>query len=151
MSEQNRRIFLQNAAVMVAGSVGAVAAPAESDAALRLAEPQSGHASAPRLAADEGKAPLRLGLILGVGSDPDAALRKVRDLGLPTCQVYVEEMPADGATRLRQALDKYGLEATSLVVGGPGQEIWDLYRGPLTIGLVPRETRAARIAHIQKA
>jgi sugar phosphate isomerase/epimerase len=38
-----------------------------------------------------------------------------------------------------------------LVVGGPGREVWDFYQGPLTIGLVPRETRAVRIAHIKKA
>jgi len=55
------------------------------------------------------------------------------------------------AERLRQALDRYGIEATSLVVGGPGKEVWDFYQGPLTIGLVPRETRAARIAHIKRA
>src|ERR1700692_2394805 len=53
--------------------------------------------------------------------------------------------------RLRQALEKHQIEATSLVVGGPGKEEWDFYNGPLTIGLVPRETRAARIAHIKKA
>jgi L-ribulose-5-phosphate 3-epimerase len=54
-------------------------------------------------------------------------------------------------SRLRQALDKYQIEATSLVVGGPGKEVWDFYEGPMTIGLVPRETREARIAHIKKA
>src|ERR1700692_2376430 len=53
--------------------------------------------------------------------------------------------------RLRQALEKHQIEATSLVVGGPGKEVWDFYQGPLTIGLVPRNTRAARIAHIKKA
>ena len=52
---------------------------------------------------------------------------------------------------MRQALEKHQIEATSLVVGGPGKEVWDFYHGPLTIGLVPRETRAARIAHIKKA
>ena len=29
--------------------------------------------------------------------------------------------------------------------------MWDFYQGPLTIGLVPRSTRAARIAQIKKA
>ena len=57
----------------------------------------------------------------------------------------------DLAGRLRQALEKHQIEPTSLVVGGPGKEVWDFYGGPLTIGLVPRETRAARIAHIKKA
>jgi sugar phosphate isomerase/epimerase len=52
---------------------------------------------------------------------------------------------------LRQALDKYQVEATSVVVGGPGIEIWDFYQGPLTDGLVPPETRAARDAHMKAA
>jgi sugar phosphate isomerase/epimerase len=55
------------------------------------------------------------------------------------------------AKGLRRALEKYRIEATSLVVGGPGKEVWDFYQGPLTIGLVPRETREARIAHIKRA
>jgi len=52
---------------------------------------------------------------------------------------------------LRQALEKYQIEATSLVVGGPGKEVWDFYEGPMTIGLVPKATRATRMAHIKKA
>ena len=94
---------------------------------------------------------MRLGLIIGIGKDPDAAMAKVHDLDLPTCQIYAEEFELEQAGRLRQALDKHGIEATSLVVGGPGKEVWDFYAGPLTIGLVPRETRAARLAHIKKA
>jgi sugar phosphate isomerase/epimerase len=114
--------------------------------------PEQGAATiAPIVAANEGKKPLRLGLILGIGRDPDAAMAKVHDLGLPTCQVYVEAIEPELARGLRQALDKYQIEATSLVVGGPGKEVWDFYGGPLTIGLVPRETREARLAHIKKA
>jgi L-ribulose-5-phosphate 3-epimerase len=100
--------------------------------------------------ADRGKKPLRLGLIIGIGKDPDAAMEKVQKLGFPTAQVFVEEFEPGLADRLRQALDKHGIEPTALVVGGPGKEEWDFYQGPLTVGLVPRETRAARIAHIKK-
>ena len=103
------------------------------------------------IAANEGKKPLRLGLIIGIAGDPDAAMAKVHDLGLPTCQVFLEVIEAELAGRLRQALDKYQIEATALVVGGPGKEVWDFYEGPLTVGLVPRETREARMAHIKKA
>jgi sugar phosphate isomerase/epimerase len=78
-------------------------------------------------------------------------MSKVHELGLPTCQVFMSEINADLVSPLRAALDKHKLEATSLVVGGPGKEVWDFYEGPRTIGLVPRETRAARIAHIKKA
>jgi L-ribulose-5-phosphate 3-epimerase len=105
----------------------------------------------PPLQANESKKPLRLGLIIGIGKDPDAAMAKVHDLGLPTSQIFVDEFDLDLVGRLRQALEKHQIEATSLVVGGPGKEVWDFYHGPLTIGLVPRETRAARIAHIKKA
>ena len=103
------------------------------------------------VSSNDGKKPLRLGLIIGIGKDPDAAMAKVHDLGIPTCQAFVDDFEPEQVARLRQALDKHGIEATSLVVGGPGKEVWDFYQGPLTIGLVPRDTRAARIAHIKKA
>jgi sugar phosphate isomerase/epimerase len=78
-------------------------------------------------------------------------MAKVHNLGLPTCQVHVNKTDLELVGPLRQALDKYQIEATSVVVGGPGKEVWDFYQGPLTIGLVPRETRDARIAHIKAA
>jgi sugar phosphate isomerase/epimerase len=106
---------------------------------------------ASRVAANDGKKPLRLGLIIGIGSDPDAAMAKVHSLSLPTCQVHISNTDRELTVRLRKALDKYNIEATSLVVGGPGREVWNFYEGPLTIGLVPRDTRDARIAHLKAA
>lgn len=148
----NRRNFLQSSTGALAASLGLVgagkglliapAASLESDSATR---------PIPAIPSDDGKKPLRLGLIIGIGKDPDAALAKVSELGLPTSQIFVDEFEVELASRLRQALDKYKIEATSVVVGGPGKEVWDFYQGPLTIGLVPRPTRAARIAQIKKA
>jgi sugar phosphate isomerase/epimerase len=152
MNKQNRRAFLQTSAAALATSFGAMRTVAKG-AVIPSALPAnlSTAQGSPSVAANEGKKPLRLGLIIGVGNNPDAAMAKVHDLGLPTCQVFVNEIEAELVSRLRQALDRYQIEATSLVVGGPGKEVWDFYQGPLTIGLVPRETRAARIAHIKKA
>jgi L-ribulose-5-phosphate 3-epimerase len=148
----NRRNFLQSSTGALAASLGLVGAgkglliapvtSLESDSATR---------PIPAIPSDDGKKPLRLGLIIGIGKDPDAALAKVSELGLPTSQIFVDEFEPEIAGRLRQALDKYKIEATSVVVGGPGKEVWDFYQGPLTIGLVPRPTRAARIAQIKKA
>jgi L-ribulose-5-phosphate 3-epimerase len=107
--------------------------------------------SAPDIPSNKGKKPLRLGLILGVEPDPDAAMATLKNLGIPTCQVYLNNFDPAFAARLRKSLDDANIEATSLVVGGPGKESWDFYDGPLTIGLIPRETRAARIAHIKAA
>jgi len=107
--------------------------------------------TAPTVSSNQGKAPLRLGLILGVEPDPDAAMASLKSLGIPSCQVYLNKFDPAFAARLRKSLDQANIEATSLVVGGPGKESWDFYDGPLTIGLIPRETRAARIAHIKAA
>lgn len=153
MNRPNRRIFLQTsaAAALAAPFSNVAAAKSQPDLEAPLAGRIGAGQSAAHVAANDGKKPLRLGLIIGIGKDPDAAMAKVRDLGLPTSQVQVDEFAADLVGKLRQALEKHQIEATSLVVGGPGKEVWDFYQGPLTIGLVPRETRAARIAHIKKA
>jgi len=78
-------------------------------------------------------------------------MAKVRELGLPTAQIYVDEFHPGLDDRLKQALESHHIEATSVVVGGPGKEVWDFYGGPLTVGVVARETRGARVAHIKKA
>jgi len=151
MKRVNRRKFLQSSggalAVRIALRRPALANPEGS------AEPEYSGAKSyiPHVGADDGKKPLRLGLIISIGKDPDAALAKVRDLGMPTAQVFVDEFEMNLVGRLRQSLERYQIEATSLVVGGPGKEVWDFYQGPLTIGLVPKATRAQRIAHIKKA
>ena len=152
MNKQNRRTFLQTSAAALASlSPPAVAVL---NAEVVLGHPLAGadiQQTARPVASNEGKKPLRLGLIIDVGKEPDASMAKVQGLGLPTCQAFVDAFEPELAGRLRRALDKHGIEATSLVVGGPGKEVWDFYQGPLTIGLVPRGTRSARIAHIKKA
>jgi sugar phosphate isomerase/epimerase len=98
----------------------------------------------------KSEAKMRLGIILGVPKLAEPAIKRVHDLGLPTCQVHVQDVSAEAAASLRAALDRYGVEATSAVATGPGKEIYDFYQGPLTIGLVPREFRAQRIAHMKQ-
>jgi len=152
MIKGNRRAFLQTSSGVLAAGLSPIGS------ALREGIIPDGFVSnlsamqlTPTVPANEGKKPLRLGLILGIGRDPNDAIAKIHDLGLPTCQVFVDEIDSVLSGRLPQALAKYQIEATSLVVGGPGKEVWDFYEGPLTIGLVPRETRDARIAHIKRA
>jgi len=95
----------------------------------------------------------RLGIVVGVSGKetPDAAIARVHRFGLPTCQVSVGEAPASLAAPLKAALDKYGVEATAAMTLGGGPMVWDFYHGPKTIGLVPRSTRAARIAALKRA
>src|SRR6266481_6022188 len=152
MSKQNRRSFLQTSTGALAAGLSPIGvALRDGVAADGLMSNLSATQISQPLPENQGKKPLRLGLILGIGRDPNDAISKVHDLCLPTCQVFVDEIDSVLSGRLRRALDKHGIEATSLVVGGPGKEVWDFYQGPLTIGLVPRETRDARIAHIKRA
>jgi L-ribulose-5-phosphate 3-epimerase len=142
MDRYRRRDFLQMSAVAAVAGLGSsnpmMASPAASPA---------GPGGGP----DAGKKPLRLGLIVATGSNPEAAIQKVHDLGVPTAQVLVDSFEPEMVTRLGDALSHHHIEATALVVGGPGPEEWDFYHGPLTIGFVPRDWRAKRIEHAKQA
>src|SRR5947208_4932678 len=134
MSTQNRREYLQISAAVAPMSLIARAGERASSGAPPAA----------------GKH-MRLGLIIGVGKDPEAAMKKVHDLGLPTCQPSTEDLSHEMLERLKAALGKYHIEATALNSSGPGPAEYDFYHGPKTIGLGPRQYRQARTAHFKKA
>jgi len=101
-------------------------------------------------AAPAGKG-MRLGIIIGMGKNPDAALQRVHDLGVPTCQVSTEDFSDQMEKGIRDAVQKFNIEVTALNTGGPGPHVYDFYQGPLTIGLVPVKYRPQRIAHFKQA
>ncbi len=94
---------------------------------------------------------LRMGLILGLGKDPDGAIAKVHSLGLPTCELAIDEFPPGLETHLVQALNKYNVQCTAIFTMGPGEQIWDFDNGPNTIGIVPPATRSARVARLKQS
>ena len=85
-----------------------------------------------------------------MSTDPERAIKKVHDLGFPTCQLVIEAFDDATVAKLRDALAKYKVEVTSAIAVGPPPEIYDFYKGPLTIGLVPRQYREARIERIKQ-
>jgi L-ribulose-5-phosphate 3-epimerase len=93
--------------------------------------------------------PMALGLMIQPASGAEAAIARVKELGIPTCFLsldgYIGKFNASLASEFRGLLDKYGVTATSAEVVGPGRLVWDFLDGPSTIGLVPPATRAARI------
>jgi len=107
---------------------------------------------APLYSEPSGRKP-RLGVVAAVsGKDtPDQAIAKVKAFGLQCCQVAVGMAPASLAEPLKAALAKYDVEATAAMTLGSGKMVWDFYQGPLTIGLVPPQTRAARIDALKRA
>jgi sugar phosphate isomerase/epimerase len=91
---------------------------------------------------------LKLGVIVGFHKEPEPELRKVADLGLPTCQLaswdpamYTDEL----AERVRRGAQDLGVEITTLWAGYPGPATWDFIAGPATIGFVPPQYREMRV------
>ena len=62
---------------------------------------------------------------------------------LSRVEVYLNSFTDADAAKLRAALDRLDRRATALFVSGPGEQVYDFYQGPETIGIVPRRRRAA--------
>jgi L-ribulose-5-phosphate 3-epimerase len=88
--------------------------------------------------------------VISVADNPEEDLKIVRDLGFPTCQLSIKSYSPELAVRLSSSLEKYRLKPTTLICMGPGIYKWDLIDGPSTIGLVPRENRAARVERLKQ-
>lgn len=100
--------------------------------------------------ADADVKPMELGLLVAPANAPEATIRRVHDMGFKTCFLsldgYIGRYTPAAADELGSLLKKYGIRATTAEVVGPGTLKWNFVEGPATIGLVPRQTRAARIA-----
>jgi sugar phosphate isomerase/epimerase len=96
---------------------------------------------------------MRLGVLVAFGHDPAETIGKVVALGFPTCQISCRDLSAmmpETARDLRTAADRAGIAITTIWAGASGQEVWDFVDGPRTIGLVPAETRAERLAALKR-
>ncbi len=96
-----------------------------------------------------GFAPMALGLVINPGRGPEATISRVKELGIPTCFLslddYIGKFNKSLAQELQGLLSKYGVTPTAAEVVGPGRLKWDFIDGPSTIGIVPRATRVARM------
>jgi len=93
--------------------------------------------------------PMELGLLIKPGRGIEETIGRVRRLGFSNCFLSLDDFLGkyNGALaqRMRDALDKNNLVATTAEVVGPGPLKWNFTEGPATIGVVPRATRAARV------
>lgn len=98
--------------------------------------------------------PMAVGLMVQPANGSETAISRVKELGLTNCFLsldgYIGQMTPLHAQDINEQLQKYGVVATSAEVVGPGRLVWDFLDGPSTIGLVPRETRAARIGALKQ-
>ena len=94
-------------------------------------------------------APMALGLLIKPSHGPEETISRVKQLGLSTCFLslddYIGKFTKELAQDLQGLLHKYELTPTTAEVVGPGPLKWDFVDGPSTIGIVPKATRAARM------
>ena len=100
-------------------------------------------------AAAQTAKPMELGLLIAPAHGPEETIRRVHELGFANCFLsldgYLGKFTPVLAKQMRGLLDRYGVTATTVEVVGPKPLEWNFLKGPSTIGLVPRSTRAARI------
>lgn len=93
--------------------------------------------------------PMDVGVLIRIGDNPEEPISRVKQLGLNNCFLsldhHIGKFTPQLAEQIGSALQKYGITATTAEVVGPGRLVWDFEDGPSTIGLVPRESRAARL------
>jgi L-ribulose-5-phosphate 3-epimerase len=130
MNNFNRRHFLQvSAAASAAGLLSSI--PAEP-------------------VIPPGK-PFRLGIIIHVAKDPEAALQRVHEFGVPTCQAGTDDFSDRVYNALKAASEKYGIEITAINTSGGPPNKYTFYEGPLTIGVVPPKYRQQRVDNYKRA
>jgi len=93
--------------------------------------------------------PMAMGLLIKPSPSPEEKIAVVKKLGIPTCflslDAYIGKFTPALAKQMRDALDKYQIVATTAEVVNPQPLKWNFVEGPSTIGIVPREYRAARV------
>ncbi|MDF2538608.1 MAG: Xylose isomerase domain protein barrel [Herbinix sp.] len=91
---------------------------------------------------------MRVGTLVELSENINEKFEELRLLGMECCQLlswnedyFTEEM----AERVKEATKKHKVDVTAFWCGWPGPKTWDFYDGQLTLGLIPKEFRNARL------
>ena len=94
---------------------------------------------------------LKIGVMVHLHGDPEGAIKKVADLGVPTCQLgWPPNMSIEEGLEVKAIADDLGVEITTLWAVLPGIAMWNFVEGPISIGLVPEDWRAIRIQTLER-
>lgn len=98
-------------------------------------------------------APWSIGVFTSIDAGLGVHLEVAKDLGIPSIQLHaphaVGRTPAAAESFLKR-LDEYGIELTCVFGGFEGESYADIPTVERTIGLVPTETRAARLIEMKE-
>ena len=92
--------------------------------------------------------PMSVGIMLGVGDDPDTSLEKVTSIGVDNVQMGCppdQYFTPDAQEKLKQAISTSGITITTVFCGFTGESYADIPTVKRTVGYVPADSRAERI------
>lgn len=95
-----------------------------------------------------------LGVVLAVGGDFADRLHRLQQAGFATMQLYYpprEYLAEPGRSELKRLIADSGFTVTSVVSHHSGESYADVAAVRRTVGLLPRETRAARVEATKRA
>jgi sugar phosphate isomerase/epimerase len=91
---------------------------------------------------------MKTGIIITFDKNVDEHIKKTAELGIPTVQLRCwssADLTTEIADKALAAMKEYGVSASAFWCGWDGLSSWNFYDGPLTLGLVPRDYRDARM------
>jgi L-ribulose-5-phosphate 3-epimerase len=97
---------------------------------------------------------LDIGVLVGLGKEPEAAMGRVADFGLKSCQICSWQPDAwtdHAGEKLTAACVRLGVRVSTFWAGYTGPATWNFIEGPTTIGLVPEQYRAERTEELKQA
>ncbi|MBP1990744.1 sugar phosphate isomerase/epimerase family protein [Paenibacillus eucommiae] len=96
---------------------------------------------------------MELGVLVALNHDVRNEMKKVRDLGLNTCQLccfddsfFTDEM----VVLIKEASEEFSVRISHFWCGWAGPMVWDFQSGPSTLGLVPTAYRDSRMQTLVK-
>lgn len=96
---------------------------------------------------------MKVGVFLRLAEDMAPQFAKAREMDMDSCQLACWDhavLTKEAAAHVRAAADAAGVEITAVWAGWPGPKVWDFAQGPATLGIVPEEYRAERVAALKK-
>ncbi len=96
---------------------------------------------------------MKVGVVIIINDvEVEEKFKRVYELGLKSCQINCWNhaiMTDELAEKIIAASKKYGVDISTAWIGWSGPAEWNFTKGPITLGIVPREYREKRMAELK--
>ncbi len=95
---------------------------------------------------------MKIGAIVFLELDLREQFENLKSLGLDSCELnnWMDAYRTEENARLvKELCEEYGITITSYWCGWSGYTEWNFTKGPITLGIVPRETREVRVRELK--